>query len=183
MERICITGTGRCGTTFLMRLLSLLEIDTGYSPQDILSGKDINKNCNAGLEGFRDNTPIPRVIKSPYFIVDHSMNHYYVKKVILLVRDYDSAASSRAKIGLNKRGGLWMAGNKKEQIEIYEECIANFIIEVAKQDLELHLIYFDKMISDKNYLYDKLKPLFPDIDRARFEEAYLLATDLSRPRR
>ena len=31
MEKILITGTGRCGTTFLIKLFSFLDFDTGYN--------------------------------------------------------------------------------------------------------------------------------------------------------
>ena len=31
MEKILITGTGRSGTTFLIKLFTFLEYDTGYT--------------------------------------------------------------------------------------------------------------------------------------------------------
>ena len=34
MEKILITGTGRCGTTFLIKLFSFLEFDTGFTKND-----------------------------------------------------------------------------------------------------------------------------------------------------
>lgn len=37
MEKILITGTGRCGTTFLIKLFTFLEFDTGYSKYNYTS--------------------------------------------------------------------------------------------------------------------------------------------------
>jgi hypothetical protein len=42
------TGTGRCGTTFLMKLFTLLNFDTGFSKENYTDS--ISSSCNSGME-------------------------------------------------------------------------------------------------------------------------------------
>lgn len=66
MEKILITGTGRCGTTFLIKLFSFLDFDTGYNRNTYNSG--ICSNCNSGMENdYKSNIYI---LKNPTFIHD-----------------------------------------------------------------------------------------------------------------
>ena len=48
MEKILITGTGRCGTTFLIKLFSFLDFNTGYNRNNYKLS--IFSNCNSGME-------------------------------------------------------------------------------------------------------------------------------------
>ena len=48
MEKILITGTGRCGTTFLIKLFSFLDFNTGYNRNNYKLS--IYSNCNSGME-------------------------------------------------------------------------------------------------------------------------------------
>ena len=65
-ERILITGTGRCGTTFLLKLFSFLQYDTGYSKENYKN--NIHDNCNSGMERhYKENFYI---LKNPNFIVN-----------------------------------------------------------------------------------------------------------------
>jgi len=36
MTKIAITGTGRCGTTFLVRIFTFVGLDTGFSPNQLI---------------------------------------------------------------------------------------------------------------------------------------------------
>jgi hypothetical protein len=48
MNKILITGTGRCGTTFLIKLFSFLNFNTGFNKDNYKVF--IFSNCNSGLE-------------------------------------------------------------------------------------------------------------------------------------
>jgi len=66
MEKILITGTGRCGTTFLIKLFSFLNFNTGYDRNNYKLS--ISSNCNSGMErSYKDNY---NVLKKPEFIAD-----------------------------------------------------------------------------------------------------------------
>ena len=47
-RHLVITGIGRCGTTFLVELLTYLGLDTGFDPASVRSG--IDHVARAGLE-------------------------------------------------------------------------------------------------------------------------------------
>lgn len=54
MEKILITGTGRSGTTFLIKLFSFLNFNTGYNKNNYK--QYISNNCNSGMErNYKEN--------------------------------------------------------------------------------------------------------------------------------
>jgi len=125
MEKILITGTGRCGTTFLIKLFSFLDFNTGYNRDNYESS--IFKNCNSGMErNYKDNYYI---VKNPQFMVnieniikDKSVT---IKHVIIPVRDLKKSAESRVKHN-TKCGGLWNANDLSSQINFYEKILKNY---------------------------------------------------------
>ncbi len=64
MKKILITGTGRSGTTFLIKLFTHLGFDTGFHKNNF--SKFIYTNCNADME--REIKENYQVLKSPFFI-------------------------------------------------------------------------------------------------------------------
>ncbi len=105
MEKILITGTGRCGTTFLIKLFSFLDFDTGYNRNNYKLS--ISSNCNSGME--REYTDNYYILKNPVFMMnieeivkDKSIK---IKTIIVPVRNLIMSAKSRVKhVTLN--GGL-----------------------------------------------------------------------------
>ena len=96
-HHILITGTGRTGTTFLVKLLTLLDIDTGFTKEYL----PIHKDARAGLEyhGLGGNFPyiiknpnlmwkLPELVKNNPVVIDH---------ILLPVREIHAAAESRRK--------------------------------------------------------------------------------------
>src|SRR5437868_1457434 len=132
MKKIYISGTGRCGTTFLMLIFSFLGLDTGYH-----KGADFKKmlyaNCNSGLE--KTWKAPHQIIKSPTFMVqlNHIVKKRRIEYFIIPVRDYDESANSRAKNGSMKdNGGLWNANDTKEQVQFYHKIMAEYILKMVK---------------------------------------------------
>lgn len=105
MEKIYITGTGRCGTTFLIKIFSFLNFDTGFSKDNYK--KHIFSNCNSGMEKKYD--AVNKVIKNPTIINDIKLilenPNIKIKLIIIPIRDYELSAKSRVKYGKNA-GGL-----------------------------------------------------------------------------
>lgn len=64
-HHVVITGTGRCGTTFLVELLTNLGLDTGFSLAHTSQLKD--EVAHAGLEKNIDDQDCPYIIKNPGF--------------------------------------------------------------------------------------------------------------------
>jgi hypothetical protein len=172
-EKIFITGTGRCGTTFLIKLFSFLNFDTGYNRDNYMD--HITQNCNSGMERiYNENF---NVIKNPKIIVNAEFIFkdptIKIKAIIIPVRDYKSSAISRVS-HKNKNGGLWNAIDEKSQIAFYNKIISNYIYYMTKYEINTIFIDFDKMINDKLYLFNKLKSLLDEktIDFDEFSSVY-----------
>lgn len=173
MEKILITGTGRCGTTFLIKLFSFLDFDTGYDRNNY--EKYIFSNCNSGMERqYNDNYYI---LKNPTFIAnieqilkDKSIS---IKNIIIPIRDLKSSAKSRVS-HKNIYGGLWNAKDELSQIEFYKNILTNYIYIATKHEINTIFIDFDKMINDKIYLFNKLKNILDEknIDLETFSHTY-----------
>tara|TARA_Y100000592_G_scaffold81764_1_gene129770 strand:- start:188 stop:805 length:618 start_codon:yes stop_codon:yes gene_type:complete len=192
-KKITISGTGRCGTTFLMILFTCLNLDTGYTKDSF--NDYIFDNCNSGLESMVINeselgevsfTPLEKdsyIIKTPALIDDPKvissfLQKYEIEYMIIPIRNLDKAAESRAKIGTQEvPGGLWKANNKDEQITLYYKQLASYLETMVKFDIPTIFLDFDKMISSPEYLYNKLAKILTQfsITRSDFDKAYVLA--------
>lgn len=161
MEKILITGTGRCGTTFLIKLFSFLDFDTGYDRSNYKN--HISSNCNSGMErNFKENYYIlknPNFIKNIRIILEEKS--VIIKTVIIPIRDLKISAISRVKHS-KSHGGLWNANNELTQIKYYKDILANYICCMTKYDINTIFIDFDKMVNDKPYLFNKLKPILDE---------------------
>ena len=193
-DSILITGTGRCGTTFLVALLTLLGMDTGFTRETLK--ENIHDNCKGGLE----KRPIEyKITKNPAFII--MMEQYILgskqvpKLVIIPIRHFSEAAESRYKNTkeqgcLNEplpkgpsaskgAGGLWNANTKEEQITFYNKCMAEYIQLMTLYDIPTKFIDFYRMTSNSRYLFESLKDVIEsDMTYERFEECYREATFL-----
>jgi hypothetical protein len=156
MEKIYITGSGRCGTTFLIKLFSFLNLDTGYNRDNYTNF--IEKHCNSGME--RIYTENFSIIKNPHIIlnISHIINdkNIKIKKVIIPIRDYNLSAKSR-NFHKNNHGGLWYAKDEKSQLSFYKHIISNYIYFMTKYDIPTLFLDFDRMTTDKEYLFEKLR--------------------------
>ena len=182
MEKILITGTGRCGTTFLIKLFSFLGFNTGYNKDRYRSS--ISPNCNSGMERrYNENYYI---LKNPLFmanietiIKDPSIK---IKSVIIPIRDLKTAAKSRVRHG-RQRGGLWNANDELSQINFFKNILTNYIFIATKYDINTIFIDFDKMINDKKYLFLKLHHILNEknIDLDTFSRVYDEVSLTSKP--
>lgn len=173
MEKILITGTGRCGTTFLIKLFSFLDFNTGYNRNNYKLS--ISSNCNSGMErNYKDDY---NVIKNPTFMMDIEKiskdTSIKIKNVIIPIRDLKMSAKSRVNHG-EENGGLWNATDELSQIDFYKNILTNYIIISTKYDINTIFIDFDKMINDKIYLFNKLKNILDEknVDLEIFSQVY-----------
>lgn len=173
MEKILITGTGRAGTTFLIKLFTWLEYNTGWNKDNYK--KNIQTSCNSGMERkYYENFYI---LKNPNFM--HNIEtiikdeNIRIKYVIIPIRDYKLSAQSRVKNG-KKNGGLWHAIDLNSQIQYYKNIMANYVYFMTKYDIPTIFIDFDKMINDKRYLFSKLNSILMEknISYEKFSVVY-----------
>jgi hypothetical protein len=186
MEKILITGTGRSGTTFLIKLFTFLDFDTGYTKANYINF--INKSCNSGMEK-EFNSP-NYVLKNPTYIekIDDifktlSKNKINIKLVIIPIRDYKESAASRVSYKIHA-GGLWNAKNEGEQILFYNKIMANYLFYMTKYEINTLFLDFVKMVNDKEYLFNKLKNILDEknITFDVFSSVYDEVTEISKPK-
>ncbi len=176
MNKVLVTGTGRCGTTFLMRLFTYLNLNTGIDPKDIQ--KYVFNKCNSGIElnGNDPKNESIRFIKSPTFS-RHISNLVTEKKwkidfVIVPIRKYEEAARSREHFKKNAGGLTWGATDYASQLDEFYKSISILIRETTLHDIKTIFLDFEKMTSNKEYVYEKLKPVLSNIDFTSFCKAY-----------
>lgn len=157
-KKILITGTGRCGTTFLIKIFSFLRLDTGYTKENFKN--NIFTNCKSGMELTYQSKH--QYLKNPTFMIDIDKIHeMYGKDVLFVVpiRSFEESAKSRVK-HKNNPGGLFHANNFHEQVAFYNKSFSKFVEKITKYDMDTIFIDFDRMVKDEKYLYDKLEQIF-----------------------
>jgi len=173
MDKILITGTGRCGTTFLIKLFSFLDFDTGFDRETYKNF--IFQICKSGMEKPYNSKFY--IVKAPSFMAnidtivkDKSVK---IKTVIVPLRDLKSSAKSRVKLE-KRNGGLWNAVDETSQIAYYKDILTNYICVATRYDINTIFIDFDTMIKDKVYLFHKLKSILDEkhIDFETFSTTY-----------
>jgi hypothetical protein len=183
-HHVVITGTGRSGTTFLMQLLTRLNLDTGFDPDDLVN--QIDPHSHAGLEwDIRSANPpyiiktpsfcdyAEEVIKDPFITLDH---------VFIPVRDLSSAAASRIRVvrehpptelaPTQMAGGLWGTDNPEDQAKILQDYLMSLLLALADSQIPVTLLRFPRLIKDVEYTYQKLKPLLKGVAFEVFREAF-----------
>ena len=193
-ESILITGTGRCGTTFLVALFTLLGMETGFTRETLK--ENIHNKTKGGLE---EQPGKYKIAKNPGFIF--MMEQYVIetgqvpKLVIIPVRHFTEATESRYKnteeqgllndpmpkelTSSKGAGGLWNANTKEEQILFYNKCMAEYIQIMTRYGIPTKFIDFHHMTTNPRYLFKSLKEVIEsDVTYERFEECYREATFL-----
>ena len=191
-ESILITGTGRCGTTFLVALFTLLGMETGFTRETLK--ENIHNKTKGGLE---EQPGKYKIAKNPGFIF--MMEQYVLetkqvpKLVIIPVRHFTEATESRYKnteeqgllndpmpkeMSSSKgAGGLWNADTKEEQILFYNKCMAEYIQIMTRYGIPTKFVDFHHMTTSSLYLFKSLKDVIePDVTYEKFQECYMEAT-------
>jgi hypothetical protein len=180
-NKVLISGTGRCGTTFLIKLFTFMDFDTGFTRYNYQ--ESIITNCNAGMELHISSPHL--VLKWPRFLdhIPEIVSEYTIQYMILPIRYYQKSAESRARYGTNP-GGFRDADSKDAQIIQYHKIIAEYVYYMTKYDIPNIFLDFDRMVTDKIYVYERLQPLFDRYQKTfhQFSEAYDMSSATSQPR-
>lgn len=192
MGKVIITGPGRSGTSFLVRLLTWLGEDTGYRKGErtgysakvragceqqvivrVLDGDIVGANLAAA----------PRILKSPdwAFVLKNLVRNGWmqVDHVLIPFRDLDVTAKSRLDVGLD-----WMmdpGGNDEEretaQANIHGLALGRTMEACWVCGLRYTVMMFPLFVQSTDYCYERLSRAFA-LERGVFDEAF---TELARP--
>ena len=181
-NKILITGTGRSGTSLLVKLFSHLGMDTGFT--DKQADSLTNNKHNAGLEILDLNVNI-RIHKAPHFseMIDDIVKDYNIDHVIIPIRDlYKTAKSREINGGKNIPGGLWKANNLEEQITHNAKIFYKLIYDLTKNNVKYTILHFPKIVEDSDLLYNSLFWLFEEynINKDVYEKVFNNVVDLKK---
>ncbi|MBZ5758108.1 MULTISPECIES: hypothetical protein [Rhizobium] len=186
-RHLLIAGTGRAGTSFLVRYLTELGLDTTLSRSR--DGQVMwDDTANAGLEEIVSGTGenLPYVVKSPwigqYFEQILANPHIAVDAILIPVRDLVEAATSRTVLEMRAMhesapwmaeldqswevwgttpGGVVYSVNPLDQARLLAVSFHDLIWRAARAEIPIHFLAFPKIIEDKQYLFRALQPVLP----------------------
>jgi hypothetical protein len=178
-HHVIISGTGRAGTTFLVQLMTVLRLDTGFdSPTSA-----VFPNCNAGMELDIRRPNAPYIVKGPR-LCDHldeviRGGEIVIDHAIIPMRDLYSAAQSRRAVSQNAGptahpvpGGLWHTKVPEQQEAVLAQQLYKLMEAIAHHDIPVTLLSFPRLVKDPEYLYQKLRFLVPEVGFDAFLQAF-----------
>lgn len=185
-SHILIAGTGRAGTSFLVRYLTELGLDTELARAAHL---DWDKEAQAGLETIPIATPaenLPYVIKSPWAgeFIDQllAQDDFSLDVVIIPVRDMAEAAASRVILerrALYERnpwlarfsnpwetwgetpGGVVYSLDPLDQARILAVGFHRLVQQLVAVDVPVVFLAFPRLVVEWEYVFKKLRGFLP----------------------
>ena len=207
-NHLLIAGTGRAGTSFLVRYLTAVGLDTTLSRQGDAAFWD--EDANAGLEELPvtgDPASWPYVIKTPWLhqFVDQLLDDESVgvEAVIVPVRSLSEAAASRVVLELRALhaaqpwmadcqppwnawgftpGGCLMPLEPLDQARLLAVGFYHLIERLVSKEVPIVFVAFPRLIHDPEYLFAKLAPFLPGVSAEQGREAHARLADPSMSR-
>ncbi|MBZ9653568.1 hypothetical protein [Phyllobacterium lublinensis] len=185
-NHLLIAGTGRAGTSLLVRCLAELGLETQIA--NVGDAFWWSEDANAGLEDFvhHNGRKLSYVVKSPwlYEFIDEVLERedITIDGVILPVRNLAEAASSRTILEMQNihRNNTWMAGeartwetwaltpggviyslNPLDEARLLAVGFHHLVERLANAGVPIYLLAFPRFSQDPEYFYSILKGCLP----------------------
>jgi hypothetical protein len=183
---LLIAGTGRAGTSFLVRFLAATGLDTRLAHADDIDWDDA---AQAGLEDLPASAlrpDLPYVMKQPwaYEMIDEILADpgIELQAAVIPVRNLADAASSRVVVQLRAihEEAPWMAGLRHtwrnwgsthggvvfsldpvDQSRLLAVGFHHLIERLVQADVPIILLSFPRLAEDAEYLYGRLRSVLP----------------------
>jgi hypothetical protein len=174
---VIISGTGRAGSTLLVRVLTRAGVDTGFSvdsPVDPISF--------GGLELELRDKPSAYVVKSPWIALYIEQllaeDEIAIDHAIICTRDLRAAAESRRRVqaadggSRDVPGGLWMTDDPDQQERVLAALFSRLIFHLSAHDVPMTFLQFPRFALEPTYLIEKLGQVFPSVSADEFLAAF-----------
>lgn len=167
--RILICGTGRAGTSFLVRLLTRLGYDTGYTPEK--DGYDPDQRAGCELETNLWDTQaawdrLPRIVKSPYLSEFLQVVPVPIEHVLIPVRDLAEVAQSRID------AGVFWGTDEHPTAEKMAEKLGLAVAACMTRSIPFTLMQFPRLIEDARYCLHVLRGPLVDLRYGKKLDAF-----------
>jgi len=166
---ILISGTGRAGTTLLVKYCTMLGFDTGFSEDEV-------RNTNIGLERVATEEPLPYVIKSPRYadLIGSCLDRgaLAIKYCIIPVRRLFDAAESRRRIRRERPGdplGTTTVINPNDQEAALALQFYALVEALTAHSVPIYFLNFPSFAESADTLYSGLKPVLDEHGVSRIE--------------
>ena len=200
-QKLMILGSGRSGTTFLVKLLTRLGLYTGYFPYEEIDMADTRGGCEFGIFSLGevdrfpngtmtrlDETHVQKVydefaataflIKAPSYswYAKLLVYHYEIPigHILVPVRDHREVARSRMGEGLQ----LPIIGSDHDSQVIACDVLLGKTVETAVlADIPMTFTRFPDIVMDEEYCWSKLNSILLgtfdiQLDREHFREEF-----------
>jgi len=186
-RHVVIAGTGRAGTSFLVRFLGRCGLDVGFP-----TGFD--RRARAGLEHYLLDEDVPYVVKDPWLFTycdDVDLGQIGIDALIVPVRDPLVSARSRvlqdriamaegpwagrppSDVTCSVPAGVIYSLDPIDQARILAVGFHKLIYWATLHQLPLYLLEFPRAVNDCSYLLDTLWPWLEDYcTRQQAESAF-----------
>ena len=161
-----VSGTGRAGTTLLVRVLGAVGVRTGFEN----GSGHIDPVAHAGLERDLRDKPDCDVVKSPHiaaYIEDVFRDgDIAIDRAIICMRPLYDAAESRRRVQAARAtdkvidGGLTYTSNPARQEDVLAQLFFNLIFHLSQHDVPMTFLHYPRFVTDVSYFIAKIAPLF-----------------------
>ena len=191
-SKIIVTGPGKCGTSYFMKLLSELGFDTGFDAADssVIAGYDGEKKYHGfewttrGKHAKKEGQP--RIIKDPYLCLDLLERakkwDWDIEHVYILLRDYKDIANHQWHFR-HKKHRVPDGSTEEEYKERFETKAAQFVGNITNTVISERIphtfLTFPRIVTEPTYTWGNCELLKDSVSYGVFLKSFYKVTDIS----